>query len=145
MNKSKNTILILVSIFIPAIANADWSHGHGWGKGHDRGCNDYSVYRDRGYDRYSNWGYGRGGSYFEDTSYGSDSQAIWGGIKSGRLSDREVRGLREDQEDIRRKERAYWSDGRLSRGEREDLRDEVEDFRKDLRHELNDGETRWRW
>jgi hypothetical protein len=144
MNRLRSTALLSLLLLAPAVANADsgkrWPHGRGnWSSR----CDDYRPHRgnwnNHSFRGGSGWSSGRGGAY---------DQIIYRGARTGLLSYDEERELRDKARDLRREERAFWSDGRLSPRERKELREGYEEFRGDLRHELNDGERarrRWYW
>ncbi len=160
--KAINRIVALAAlVLVPSVAFADFKNGHS--KRNDKYCPPYSshsYYGPRDYNYGSNsprpgqysYGYGYGynnaprGNYGWGNSRGNDNyaynDAIRNGVRSGLLSNSEVRELREDQRDIRQKEARYRSDGYLSPREREALRDDYREFREDLNHELRDGERR---
>jgi hypothetical protein len=108
------------------------SHSYGWrypGQGESQGA-------------YGWRNPARGEHDFRPNRYGADSSRdIWDGIRSGKLSKREVEDLRRDEQNIRREDRLS-ADGYLSQREREDLQKDRHAFSKDLDHELNDGEYR---
>ena len=127
------------ALLVPSFAFADFhgrpNHfGKPFAKKHSRPCDNDPGPRPGGYNYHRH--------NFAPMKW-KGNNAFWYGIKSGRLSNNEVRDLRRDQFELQRKERTYWSDGYLSRNEREDLKDTRQDFYDDLRHELKDGERRW--
>jgi len=134
----KRLSALFVGMFVlglPSMAFADFRRGHS----HEQNCNS-----DYHYDHRPSYGYGYRPGYNWNSSYSASGydRAIQNGVRSGQLSWREVRELREDQRDIREKAAAYRSDGYLSPRERDSLRDDLQDFRHDLNHELHDGEHR---
>jgi hypothetical protein len=98
----------------------------------------------RHYDHYDN-DYGSYGVRHDEDRYNGSgfSDALWQGIRSGRISRREEDQLRDEQQDLRRREEQYEQDGRISWSERKDLDNRRADLQKKLDHELNDGEHRW--
>jgi hypothetical protein len=136
MKKYRKLVGLFALMFTPGLSVADWNekrhgyHEHKWGGGSQK------RYQ---YERHDSWDDRYWDNYRKPMSSGN---SFWYGVKSGRLSDREVRDLREAQWELRQKEREYWSDGSLSRREQEDLWDSYRDYRKELNHNLNDGEWR---
>ena len=138
MNGIGKIALTCLLLLAPAIANADaprwnWQHGyHG----------NYQPPRSVPHYGYSNPRY---------SSHNTDlNSALGWGVRSGALSNAELRELRGKQQSLRKEEAAYWADGRLDKHEAKDLRNDYRDFRNDLQHELNDGERResyrrWHW
>ena len=128
-------------ILIPCIAQADWSHSNkgqhnGWQQNrwpqHNADhCTDDNHYNQSrtGYDRL---GYNRG----------PGEVALRQGYYDGRLSSRELRDLREKQQELEREQIKYQRDGWISRSERGELDHDYREFYGSLNHELNDGE-RW--
>lgn len=158
--KTATYSIALSLLLVPTVALADWHDKARCYDGPSRTRYQYHGNSGFGHSNYGNYGnHGYGYSNFGRNSYRSNYNspydgAIWNGIRTGRLSNDEVRELREDQRELREKEIAYRSDGRLTQRERNDLRDEYNDYKKDLNHELNDGEKRrsysrgfdsWRW
>ena len=105
-------------------------------------CGTPGRFYSSGQPGYTSYGYNNSGY---KSFYGNSrlNGAVQNGIRNGELSWREVREVRRDERELRRKQAAYYSDGYLSRGERRDLRNERRDLYKDLRHNLRDGERRW--
>ena len=85
--------------------------------------------------------------YFHSGNHYSSGWSSWvpfrRGVQNGSLSRSEIKDLRDDQQDIRRKQREYYADGYLSRRERSDLWSEISDYRRDLNRDLHDRERRW--
>ena len=67
---------------------------------------------------------------------------IHDGVRSGELTRRETRHLREEQRDIRQLERAYKSDGKLTRTERADLHHEQNQASRHIRRQKHDRQER---
>ncbi|MFN8392519.1 MAG: hypothetical protein U0136_19655 [Bdellovibrionota bacterium] len=140
-------LLLLTTLLLPASAWADFGHS---GRHHDRDDDCDRGYHSSNYSsgwnhspQWNGW-YGSHGNYRPQPQYdGYFSNVIRSGYRSGELSPREVRELRESEQDLERKRAAYLRDGWLSNREREDLRDDYKDLRKELNHELHDGEHRW--
>lgn len=132
MKLSRILLGILGIAIVPSTLHADWYWGH------------RPTYSDpcRSKPRPS---YYHEESYFPRPQYfaPSGNNAIWYGVKSGRLSNREVWELQNKAQNIEWEERNYLSDGRLNWWEREDLRNDIHDYDKSMNHELNDGERRW--
>ena len=145
MRTVTKVVSTLAVLLLPAIASADYERHQGgqrhnrWGYNRPYSSFDAGGHRPPDYRRWNghggNFGYGRG------LGFGQIRQ----GVRSGALSNDELRDLRGDLRDIRRKENRYLADGRLSKDERRSLRDDYNDFREDLNHELRDGERRRRW
>ena len=64
------------------------------------------------------------------------------GVRSGELTRRETRHVREEQRDIRQLERAYKSDGKLTRAERADLHHEQNQASREIRRQKHDRQER---
>ncbi|MGB7815870.1 MAG: hypothetical protein WBL28_05930 [Methylotenera sp.] len=64
------------------------------------------------------------------------------GAKSGELTRDEAKDLREDQRELRQKERAYKADGQLTKDERKDLHKDLNENSKEIYEEKHDAETR---
>jgi len=64
------------------------------------------------------------------------------GVRSGQLTRRETRRMREDQRDIRQLERAYQSDGTLTRAERADLHREQNQASRRIHRQKHDAQDR---
>jgi hypothetical protein len=129
-------LLILAAIGIPAVARADDEHSRygGWyERNHWYERQDFQT-PNRQWYRHRDRNYGR--------PFNNIDWRVRNGIRSGRLSDDEIRDLREHENDVRREEARYMSDGYLSRSEMEDLRGDYNSLNRDLQHQLNDGERR---
>lgn len=97
-----------------------------------------------GYGAYGNgYSYRPGGYGYSNNGGYRTEHILRKGINNGQLSWREVRDIRRDEQDLRRKESAYLADGWLSRGERRSLKDERKELYQGIRHNLRDGERRW--
>ena len=64
------------------------------------------------------------------------------GVKSGELTKREAKGLREERRDIKQLEKAYKSDGTLTRAERKDLHHELNQSSQEIYQQKHDAQTR---
>lgn len=64
------------------------------------------------------------------------------GVRSGELTRRETRGVRETQRDIRQLERAYKSDGVLTPAERADLHREQNQASRQIYRQKHDAQDR---
>jgi hypothetical protein len=64
------------------------------------------------------------------------------GIRSGELTGREARGLRQERNEIRREERAYKADGVLTREERKDLHQDLNEHSQDIYQQKHDDQQR---
>lgn len=106
---------------------------YGWGNrseshddGHDVHHQDYEEYHCSDH-------------YARDSGF---TRVLWDGIRSGRISERELDELRKAEEDLRRREMEYRRNG-MSSWKWRDLQDREAALRDKLNHELNDGELRW--
>lgn len=64
------------------------------------------------------------------------------GVRSGQLTQDEVKSLRDERRNIRQEEHAYKADGKLTRDERKDLQQDLNSLSKDIYNEKHDGEQR---
>lgn len=64
------------------------------------------------------------------------------GIRSGELTKREAKRLRDEHSEIKQLEAAYKSDGKLTQDERKDLHHELNENSKKIRKQKHDGQTR---
>jgi hypothetical protein len=64
------------------------------------------------------------------------------GVRSGELTRRETRRVRETQRDVRQLERAYKSDGTLTRAERADLHREQNQASRQVYRQKHDAQDR---
>ena len=136
--------LLILSLPISAYAKDFRGRGSCSGSEYSRHSNGYGGYGPRAFFEHGRPSRSsQRSSPWAPSSWSPNDRAIQRGIHSGRLSNREVSDLREDQRDIRRKEMEYRSDGYLSSKERKDLAGDYREFREDLDHEMNDGERRW--
>lgn len=152
----KNILIFSALLLVPiASARADWRTYNSGNSSIYAAQNSYigNSRHNNHYPRHNsfkNCDTPRGPRFYNNSHYSHNKpkffaySQIKNGIRSGELSPRETRELREELFDIKRKENHYWADGYLSKWERESLRDDYKDFRHDLKHELNDGEHRWR-
>jgi hypothetical protein len=69
-------------------------------------------------------------------------QRIKEGVRSGQLTREEAKGLRNQQREIRTKEREMKSDGVLTPQERKDLHQDLNESSKHIFEEKHDAETR---
>lgn len=69
-------------------------------------------------------------------------QRIKEGVRSGELTREEAKGLRQEQREIRAKERAMKSDGVVTREERKELHQDLNEASKHIAEEKHDAERR---
>lgn len=69
-------------------------------------------------------------------------QRIREGVRSGELTKEEARGLRQEQREIRAKERAMKSDGVVTKEERKELHQDLNEASKHIAEEKHDEQTR---
>lgn len=142
-------ILTFLALALPAVAFADsgkWHYRPYYSNG-KKGCSDGQPYSSNYY--WQNDGHNSYYNYSRPTSYWNsgtnlNSAGLWQGVRSGRLSDREVYELRNEQRKLSQEEARYRADGWLSTFERRDLYNDYRSYNQKLQHELNDGEYRRR-
>jgi polyhydroxyalkanoate synthesis regulator phasin len=64
------------------------------------------------------------------------------GVKSGELTKDEAKELRQDQREIRQKEREMKSDGTLTKDERKELHQDLKESSQNIYEEKHDAEKR---
>jgi hypothetical protein len=72
----------------------------------------------------------------------NQQERVQQGVRSGELTRRETRNVREGQRDIRQLERAYKSDGTLSAAERADLHHEQNQASRQIYRQKHDAQDR---
>jgi CRISPR/Cas system-associated endoribonuclease Cas2 len=108
-----------------------WAHGA-----------DHRFGRHGEHPRFGNlWGHRSQGSRI-DRMQAQQRQRIMQGVRSGELTQREVRRLRAEQRMIRREERAYFADGYLSPAERRDLYRDLRAANGHIYNQTHDAQTR---
>lgn len=146
MNRMKLLAVTALLLLAPSTALADYKFG-GWGNGRGpRWADSRSCDRNPRWNQghYNNGYYNNSWDGYRNSGFGLNqySDQIRYGVRSGQLSNREVRELEERRRQIQLDAAAYRADGRLSNRERNELREDIRDYREKLNHELNDGERR---
>lgn len=163
MNRMKLLASTALLLLTPTMAFADnhirwgnWGYGNGPRWSNSQNCNNGDRYGNSGWNHYRNSGYSNGYSngygngynngYYNNGNRGfgqsRDADEIRYGIRSGQLSNREVRELADRRRQIEMEAASYRADGRLTPRERNEIREDYRDYREKLDHELNDGERR---
>jgi len=131
MNISKYILVVGALTLLPSLARADRDDYYGR---RDYSRPDWAA---------NNWQRPES-NYRYNYNYGQEryrgDPVIQQGIASGRLSQAEVRDLREKKRDLEEERREFLADGYLSKNERKDLEKDYRKYNKDVNHELNDGE-----